>query len=140
NARGPASARFKQEVRRAYRATCIICGVHFPPTSYNTTPGIDAAHILPWTDYDLDEVFNGLSLCKTHHWAFDEAIVCIRYDGREYLSEMPNDAETEIISYDPHFSLERLKQDLGPIPVERLPADTQQWPRPDLLEMLVSLY
>ena len=111
NARGPASARFKQQVRRAYNATCMVCGAHYPPTSYNSTPGIDAAHILPWLE-ELDEVFNGLCLCKTHHWAFDEDIVRIRFDGRVYLSEMPREAEIEIRNFTPFFSLDKLRQDL----------------------------
>lgn len=113
NARGPASARFKQEVRKAYRATCVICGARFPSTSYNIAPGIDAAHILPWRDYELDEVYNGLCLCKLHHWAFDEALIHIRYNNGVYFSEIPQEAQDEIPLSDPFFSLDRLRQGLG---------------------------
>lgn len=67
NARGSASARFRQEVRRAYNSTCVICGIYLPSTRYNIT-GVDAAHILPWAEYDLDRVSNGLCLCRLHHW------------------------------------------------------------------------
>lgn len=105
NARGPASAKFKQRVRKAYESTCFICGAYFPKTPYNSTPGVDAAHILPWNEYELDEVFNGMCLCKLHHWAFDEAIVMVRYDSGKYISEMPNEAQNEISDYDPEFSL-----------------------------------
>lgn len=140
NARGPASARFKQDVRRAYRASCIICGGHYPPTPYNSTPGVDAAHILPWRDTDLDEVFNGLCLCKIHHWAFDEALIRIRYDNGRYISEMPEVVQTEIPAYDPAFSLDKLQEGLGVIPLGRFPSDSQQWPHPDLLEMLAEAF
>lgn len=140
NARGPASARFKQEVRKAYQATCIVCGAHFPPTPYNLAPGVDAAHILPWRDDELDEVFNGLCLCKVHHWAFDEALIRLRYEDEHYLSEMPNEVEPEIVPYDPLFSLDKLRGDLGIIPAERLPADRRQWPHPDLLDRLAAMY
>ncbi len=52
SARGPASAKFRRKVREAYRAACFICGAHYPSTPYNTTPGVDAAHILPWSEYE----------------------------------------------------------------------------------------
>jgi putative restriction endonuclease len=140
NARGPASAKFKQEVRRAYQSTCFICGAYFPKTSYNTTPGVDAAHIMPWNEYDLDEVFNGLCLCKLHHWAFDEAIVMIRYDGSQYISQIPNDAEQSIMQSDQEFSLDLLAKDVGVIPAERLPKEPRQWPHPELLQLLDASY
>jgi len=140
NARGPASARFKQEVRRAYSSTCFVCGAHFPNTTYNSTPGVDAAHIMPWSDYDLDEVFNGLCLCKLHHWAFDEAIIMVRYDGGSYVSEIPDEASVEILEFDGDFSLDLLRKDLGTIPVTRLPREKQQWPHPRLLEIVAQAY
>ncbi|MGA9997122.1 MAG: HNH endonuclease [Pyrinomonadaceae bacterium] len=139
NARGPASAKFRQQVRDAYQATCIICGAHFPKTPYPSAPGVDAAHILPWSLYELDEVYNGLCLCKLHHWAFDEGIIFIRHDRGRYISEMPREAEQKIKGFDPEFSLDKLEEDLGVIPAGRLPADRQQWPRPQLLEMLAGM-
>lgn len=140
NARGPASARFKQQVRNAYRATCIFCGAHFPSTPYNATPGVDAGHILPWSDYELDEVFNGLCLCKLHHWAFDEALIRLRYVNGDYLSEMPPDAREQVMTADPYFSIDNLEQHLGIIPARRLPQDRRHWPRRELLEMLADAY
>jgi putative restriction endonuclease len=138
--RGPASAKFKQEVRKAYSSTCFICGAYFPKTSYNSSPGIDAAHILPWNEDELDEVFNGLCLCKLHHWAFDEAIVMIGYEDGTYISEIPEYAEHEILESEAEFSLNLLKEHCGVIPVERLPAARQLWPRPGLLQMLAASY
>jgi len=140
NARGPASAKFKQEVRRAYVSTCFICGAYYPKTPYNTTPGVDAAHIIPWNEYELDEVFNGLCLCKLHHWAFDEAIVMVRYESGRYYSEIPETAENQILESDVDFSLDLLRKDLGLIPAERLPTVREQWPHPELLQMLTASY
>ena len=88
--RGAKSARFRQEVRRAYNSTCIVCGLHLPPTPFNTVAGVDAAHILPWADYDLDEVSNGVCLCKHHYWAFDEGLILITHDGQRYHAEVPS--------------------------------------------------
>jgi hypothetical protein len=142
NARGPAGAMFKRNVRDAYRATCLICGAHYPRTPYNAMPGVDAAHILPWSECELDEVYNGLCLCKLHQWAFDEAIVLIRFDRERgyYLSEMLDEAAQEIEAFDPEFSLDELRESVGIIPAERLPLDMLQWPRPDLLDALAGMY
>ncbi len=133
NARGPASARFRQEVRDAYHATCFVCGAYFPKIPGKINPGVDAAHILPWSEYDLDEIFNGLCLCKIHHWAFDEDIIRIYHNGRDYVSTISEDVKTEILESEPEFSLDVLEKHVGIIPGERLPADRQQWPRPQLL-------
>lgn len=138
--RGPASAKFKQEVRKAYSSTCLICGAYFPKTSYNTSPGIDAAHIMPWNEEELDEVFNGLCLCKIHHWAFDEAIIMVAYENGNYVCEIPEYAEQEILESEAEFSLKLLREHCGVIPAERLPAARQLWPRPDLLQTLAASY
>ena len=140
NARGPASARFRQQVRDAYAATCLVCGGHFPKTNYTSTPGVDAAHILPWNEYELDEVYNGICLCKIHHWAFDEGIMLIRHERGTYVSEISNEAEEVIQEFNPQFSLNKLRNDVGIIPAERLPADPLQWPRPELLQLLAASY
>ena len=140
NARGPASARFRQQVRDAYQATCVICGAYFPKTTYTGTPGVDAAHILPWNEYDLDEIYNGLCLCKLHHWAFDEAIIIIRYENEQYISRIPIEVEQRIYESHPEFSLDKLEENLGPIPIDRLPGDRKQWPRPQLLNLLADMY
>lgn len=138
NARGPSAAKFRRDVRNAYRATCFICGAHYPRTDYGNAPGVDSAHILPWSEIDLDEVYNGLCLCKLHHWAFDEAIIHVRFEGGSYVSEIPNEAAQGIAASNPNFSLDRLKANLGVIPEARLPLDRQQWPRPQLLDALAE--
>jgi putative restriction endonuclease len=140
NGRGPASAKFRQEVRKAYSSTCFLCGAYLPQTSYNSTPGVDAAHIMPWNEDELDEVFNGLCLCKLHHWAFDEAIVIIRYENGNYVSEIPEQAEREILELESEFSIKLLKTDLGVIPVERLPSAQRHWPHPELFQNLAAAY
>lgn len=138
NGRGPAGAKFRREVREAYHSTCFICGAHYPRTGYGNAPGVDSAHILPWSEIDLDEVYNGLCLCKLHHWAFDEAVIRVRFDAGSYISEMSDEAAREIAASNPNFSLNRLRENLGVIPTGRLPLDTRQWPRPQLLDALAE--
>lgn len=134
--RGASSARFRQEVREAYRWTCIICGVHFPRTPFNKVAGVDAAHILPWAEYDLDHVCNGLSLCRLHHWAFDEALLTLVWDGNEYHVEVPDTVRLGLEEHHPGFSLRDLTDWAGPVPEERFPVERGHRPAPQLLAML----
>ncbi len=129
--RGPASVQFKKEVRTAYHQCCVMCGASFPVTSWNSRPGIDAAHILPWAVYDLDKIYNGLALCKLHHWAFDEGILLLVFQEGKYQVELSEGAER--ILYEPNFSIDVLRQVIGEIPISRLPARSMDWPNPSLL-------
>jgi hypothetical protein len=138
NARGAASATFRQAVRDAYNSTCIVCGVHLPRTSINAVPGVDAAHILPWAEYDLDVVSNGVCLCKLHHWAFDEGLVVIRESGGSYSIEIPPEVATRISEERPEFSLGHLVQFAGAVPTQRLPQAVDQRPNPVYLQMLAE--
>jgi len=138
--RGMKSAKFRREVRAAYDSTCIVCGLHLPPTPppLNSAAGVDAAHILPWADYDLDEISNGVCLCKHHHWAFDEGLLLIMHDGQEYRVEVPADTVTEIRQNAPRFSIDELRHHAGPIPEARLPARPADRPRPQFLRMFAE--
>lgn len=138
SSRGPRSARFRQNVRKAYRSRCIVCGSTFPITSYNVLPGVDAAHILPWAKYDLDKVCNGICLCRTHHWAFDEGLIEIAYSDGTYLVAVSSDAVAQIRAEAPEFDLEALMKYAGPIPDGWLPLSPSDRPRPELLERLKS--
>jgi len=133
--RGAASARFRKEVRSAYRSTCAMCGASLPSTQFNRTPGVDAAHILPWAEYDMDVVSNGICLCKIHHWAFDESLVRVEFASREYRTVIPGPVKEGLIHV-PKFDLDVLLRVQGRIPERRLPADPSQLPNPRFLEEL----
>lgn len=133
-ARGYKSAKFRREVRDAYSSRCIVCGEQFPPTAFNKKPGVDAAHILPWAQYDLDVVSNGVCLCKTHHWAFDEGLIEIEFENNQYSVVVPDAARIEI-GLTP-FSLDAIARFAGLIPTDRLPSDRSKWPSADLLRRL----
>jgi putative restriction endonuclease len=132
--RGAASQRFRQDVQEAYSRTCVICGVHFPATSVNRIPGVDAAHILPWATYDMDHVSNGLCLCRQHHWAFDQGLIVIRHDDERYYVEVPAAVRKQVAAT--RFSLNELLRFEGPINDERLPHDPRSRPNPDFLAKL----
>ena len=62
--RGAAGAKFSTEVRAAYDHTCLFTGLRLPKTSMTGSSGVDAAHILPWAEYNLNSVSNGICLSK----------------------------------------------------------------------------
>jgi putative restriction endonuclease len=66
--------RFREQVMRAYRSTCAICGLRHAQL-------LDAAHILEDSHSDGDPVIqNGIALCKIHHTAFDRFFIGIDPD------------------------------------------------------------
>lgn len=136
--RGAASARFRREVREAYRSTCVVCGLCLPTLGSDSNPGVDAAHILPWVQFDLDHVQNGLCLCKLHHWAFDDGLIEVGFNGTNYTVRIPHDAEDDMLDR-PEFSIEFLRSTVGAIPDERLPENTSLWPNPELLSRLKAI-
>lgn len=129
--RGAASIRFRKEVRTAYHSRCVMCGGCFPATSVNDKPGVDAAHILPWADYDLDELYNGVCLCKLHHWAFDEGILLIVFREGKYYIELSERADRLLSGSE--FSIDMLRRVVGEIPEDRLPSKPANWPNRILL-------
>ena len=135
-ARGAASARFRREVRSLYNSTCIVCGLRLPSLGSGSNPGVDAAHILPWSEYEMDHVSNGICLCKLHHWAFDEAFIAIRHDAGRYYVEIPDQAEGRIASSNEKIDLGFLTPFIDQIPDIRLPRNPNQRPKPQFLDRL----
>lgn len=134
--RGASSVRFRKSVRAAYRSTCIACGLKLPQLGAGANPGVDAAHILGWAEYDLDHVTNGLCFCKLHHWAFDDGLLEVAFADGTYSIVVPAEALARVAQHDPSFSIGSLQACEGPIPVERLPSNRREWPNPEYLRRL----
>jgi hypothetical protein len=133
--RGPEAKAFRRRVRKAYRMTCVVCGLHLPALRDGGRPGVDAAHILPDSEFDLNEVRNGLCLCKNHHWAFDEGIIEIRPEpSGGYAVAIPEEARAA--AQDAGRPLGFLEGVVGPIPQARLPENRAAWPQPECLSRL----
>lgn len=77
-------AGFSTTVRKNYEYHCAVCRNRL------ITPGghtlVEGAHIIPWSESNNDDPRNGLSLCRTHHWMFDEMMLTIRDDFTVRLS------------------------------------------------------
>ena len=77
--RGPAAVRFRRSVRDAYEHRCLFSGSRLPKLEITTSPGVDAAHILPWASHGINSITNGICLNKLCHWAFDTGVLQLTY-------------------------------------------------------------
>lgn len=133
--RGAAGTRFSFEVRRAYDHTCLFTGMRLPKTPMTGNSGVDAAHILPWAEYNLNAVSNGVCLSKLCHWAFDAGVLVLTYDlpSESYtlqLSTAAIAAESAGL-----LKLDGLKDIQGVVSSSRLPNDRANWPNPSFLNV-----
>lgn len=131
--RGPSAGTFRRQVITAYDSRCMFSGERLPRTDATRTAGVDAAHILPWSRFDLDSTMNGLCLSKQSHWAFDVGLFRLRFDAGEnvYVISIPNEVRTAATRA--NFDLESFEALAGPIARDRLPANEALWPSPQYL-------
>jgi hypothetical protein len=65
---------FRQAVIEVYDFRCAVCWE------------VEAAHIVPHGSFGRDDVFNGVALCRFHHWAFDVGWFSLLDDFRIVVS------------------------------------------------------
>ena len=68
-------AGFRQAVMQIYDYTCAVCALNIRASSGESVT--DAAHIIPFSVSYNDDIRNGMSLCKLHHWAFDAGLISV---------------------------------------------------------------
>jgi putative restriction endonuclease len=82
---------FRDIVVREYDFTCAVCKAKF---RLNSLVEATAAHIIPKHKNGSDDPRNGLSLCRTHHWAFDSGIFTLTDDYEIMLSPAVEQADS----------------------------------------------
>lgn len=134
--RGHSSKVFRENVRSAYDSRCLFSGQKMPRTAATRSPGVDAAHILPWSRFELDSTRNGLCLSKQCHWAFDAGLFKLSYDSSEnsYVLSIPDSVKAATLVAD--FDLGHFEKLSGKIPRKHLPSDEKLWPEPSYLTKL----
>lgn len=110
---------FREIVVREYAYTCAVCKMKF---HWNTLIEATAAHIIPKHKNGTDDPRNGLSLCRTHHWAFDAGIFALSDDCNILLSTRIQEADSQ------NFPLQEM--DGNPI---LLPSNEILQPHPDAI-------
>ncbi len=88
---------FRLAVLEAYDYKCAFCGLKiFSLKNKNINWEVQAAHIVPHREKGKDDLLNGLSLCRLHHWAFDEGWLSI-YDN--YMIDVSKRIEKLPVQY-----------------------------------------
>ena len=134
--RGGSATAFRRKVRDAYDSRCLFSGQRLPRTEATLRPGVDAAHILPWSRFDLDATKNGLCLNKQCHWAFDEGVFRLSFDETEstYVVSIPD--PVRLAAKSANFDIGSFDAIVGVIPRDRLPANEAHWPSKQYLAEL----
>ena len=73
-------AAFASNIRHAYDSRCSATGIQL--LNFDGQPEMHAAHIRPigGEHKGTDSVRNGIALCRTAHWMFDEGLISISDD------------------------------------------------------------
>jgi putative restriction endonuclease len=111
---------FRRIVVSSYDHRCALCGIRIVTPDGHTV--VEAAHIVPWSKSQNDDVRNGMALCRTCHWGFDEGMLGVSDNYTVITSRS--------IGTDPNFpGLLLTLSSRGIIP----PADRDLWPAPEYL-------
>ncbi|MCE7925144.1 MAG: hypothetical protein DYG98_18985 [Haliscomenobacteraceae bacterium CHB4] len=80
---------FRQAVIEAYNYKCAFCGMKInSPNSLFWE--VEAAHIVPHSSMGKDDIWNGIALCRLHHWAFDVGWFTLQNDFEIQVSSKIN--------------------------------------------------
>lgn len=104
---------FRRIVTSQYNHCCAVCGLRLV-----TPKGVfeaEAAHIVPKRKMGSDDPRNGISLCGTHHWTFDEGLISVAPIKRTILvaSYVGKSSEEEQVVRFLKLKGERIKQVLN---------------------------
>lgn len=133
--RGAAGAKFSRDVRQAYDDTCLFTGMRLPKTPMTGGSGVDAAHILPWAEYNLNSVSNGICLSKLCHWAFDAGILVLNFNASSSKYEIRLSAAAMAAESAGLLKLGGLKEIQGIVSSSLLPKERANWPNPLFLKV-----
>jgi hypothetical protein len=124
------SRAFKQAVREAYDFRCAVCGMKiFSPNTFQWE--VEAVHIVPHSKNGKDDLWNGLALCRLHHWAFDVGWFTLtdnlRILASRKITDLPNDFG-KLGEYD--FMRQLLNEDVR----ISLPSEQELHPHPNAIK------
>lgn len=82
------SAAFCREVLSQYDRQCAICGASRESPSGN--PEVKAVHIYPRSENGVNDIRNGIALCKLHDWAFTVGWISLSNSFEIMVKEAPD--------------------------------------------------
>ena len=78
------NAGFRRAIMKIYEYACAVCELNIRASRGESAT--DAAHIIPFSVSYNDDIRNGMSLCKLHHWAFDTGLISLDDDYQIIVS------------------------------------------------------
>lgn len=112
---------FRRAVVTTYDHRCALCGVRIVTAEGHTV--VDAAHIVPWSVSNNDDIRNGMALCKLCHWAFDKGMMGVS-EGYKIITSRQISADPNV----PGFLLTLSGRGIIP------PVDSDLWPGQEYLK------
>ena len=82
---------FRDLLLTEYDFACAVCEMKFVVDSLHEA---QAAHIVPKKRNGTDDPRNGLALCRSHHWAFDEGLFALTPTYEIIVSTLARRAES----------------------------------------------
>lgn len=132
--RGTEGRRFRLSVNSAYDFKCAFTGLRLPPLQRGYLPGVDAAHIYPWSRLGSNEVTNGICLSKQMHWAFDEGILKLTFERTLSIYRISLSDDVPQLAIAAKFDISPFVAVCGQIPQANLPLDPTQRPSATALD------
>ena len=80
------TAGFRQAIMRIYDYTCVVCQLYVLTLDGESVT--EAAHIIPFNVSGNNDVRNGISLCRLHHWSFDRGLISVDRNYQVIVSEL----------------------------------------------------
>jgi HNH endonuclease len=115
---------FRQAVIQLYGFRCSVCGLKVnSPNSLCWE--VEAAHIVPHASQGRDDIFNGVALCRFHHWAFDVGWFALQDDYKICTSSKLRDLPPDFARVGDYEYLRSLTKELRRI---QLPSRHQAYP------------
>jgi hypothetical protein len=114
------SEAFRRIVLENFQNTCAVTAQKF---AYHEVVEAEAAHIIGKEVAGTDDPRNGLALCRSIHWAFDNGLFTLSDQYEVQIHPQAFEADHKL------FPL--IQRDGEPI---QLPADNYYWPHPQALE------
>ena len=96
---------FRRSIMKLYDYTCAVCRLRV--VTKGGESATDAAHIIPFSESYNDDVRNGISLCKLHHWAFDTGLIYLNESYRVVVPQLT--VEQEPMDWLTEFQGERIR-------------------------------
>ncbi len=86
---------FRLLVVPAYEHRCAVCTLRL---RWGSKVEAEAAHIIPVDENGPDDVRNALSLCRTHHWAFDAHLWTVDAQRRIVVAPVSDGPEVDLVA------------------------------------------